>query len=517
VRREPVARTRRRCAALLVAALASAGCRQRVAPAAPAAASAEDWLTDAHGRRYQLRPLPKTHAVRLDDGTVRTAVQVPLEVVREDDRFYYYKLYAAPTADAAAPAVPPPSAPAPVTPEHTGRLGLRAFDAGLPMAGQWRDGFAVADVNGDGVRDLVHGPARKGVRRPHVFLGDGHGGWRRWDTVRFPPLPYDYGDARVADFNADGHADIALAVHLRGVLALVGDGRGGFAEAGRGLDFARDATTPAFSSRALGAADLDGDARPDLVALGDGPRLARARGQSAATATGAVVYVNGGDGSWRPRARRVGSGLFGSSLAFGDFDADGRPDLALASGVLGRTDFVYLNRGAQGWESVVLPGFARRAYVRAVAAADFDADGRDDVAVAYSAFTGETWRSGIDVLRAGGWTAQPILDEAGPAGPNALAAGDVDGDGRPDLVALTASGETWVLRADGGGRFTRDAVSPAYGGGCRGTHVEVADLDGDGTAEIVAAFAREPEPDDGAAACPSGGGLAAWKVVPGRG
>jgi hypothetical protein len=43
---------------------------------------------------------------------------------------------------------------------------------------------------------------------------------------------------QVGDFNGDGHQDLAFAVHLRGLIALLGDGKGGFRNASDGLDFA---------------------------------------------------------------------------------------------------------------------------------------------------------------------------------------------------------------------------------------------------------------------------------------
>lgn len=100
---------------------------------------------------------------------------------------------------------------------------------------------------------------------------------------------------------------------------------------------------------------------------------------------------------------------------------------------------------------------------------------------------------------------------------SALDHGDLDGDGHLDLVGLTGEGEgeTWVFRGDGKGGFTREEATgiPAFVGGCRGYHVELADLDRDGKDEIVSAFAGESSALFAPDRCTSGGGLQAWRLV----
>ncbi len=88
----------------------------------------------------------------------------------------------------------------------------------------------------------------------------------------------------------------------------------------------------------------------------------------------------------------------------------------------------------------------------------------------------------------------------------------LEGNGHKDLVALTTTGETLVFLGNGKGSFTREKTPPpAYPGACRGAHVELADLDGDGREELVEAFSDEP---DEYGHCPSDGGLTAWKAGP---
>ena len=164
--------------------------------------------------------------------------------------------------------------------------------------------------------------------------------------------------------------------------------------------------------------------------------------------------------------------------------------------------------------------------VRAVAIADFDGDGRADLALGHASHEEGKWISGIDVLlgREGGvWEHEAVAEQEGNGGPWSLATGDLDADGHTDLVAATDTGEVWVFLGDGKGRFSResgDGLGPPAGG-CTGFHVALANLDGEPGDELVAAFAGEPGSEQifgmagsgDAKKCSTGGALAAWKAV----
>jgi hypothetical protein len=382
-------------------------------------------------------------------------------------------------------------------------LRFARFDAGLPISGQWREGFRIADMNGDGHPDIVHGPARKQPGPPVIFLGDGKGTWTQWKEARFPSLPYDYGDVEVADFNGDGHLDIALAVHLHGFFVLTGDGHGTFSEASAGLE-------GSFSSRAIRVADWNEDGRPDLIAVSEGPGPANTH--SPGDRDGVVVLLNQGSQGWRRSEWSLSKGIYSDSIALGDFDGDGHLDIATGSSVIDRKDLVNLWRanGITTSIAVNLPGVHQ--FVQAVAAGDFDHDGKDDLAVGYLTLENDIWYSALDLFysRSGGtWERRALSKEATQEGTVALATGHLLGKANLDLVALTTRGETIVYLSDGHGALVKNGLNlPVYGGGCRGAHVQLADLDGDGRDEIIAAFADEP-----GNRCSSGGGITAWKSI----
>lgn len=520
-------------------------------PAAAAAAAmadpAREWILDEEsGRRYTIEKIPKIKGTYIwrDENHIRLPGGLfKVEVVKHDENWFWVKIWdkkqlpnrrpvrQKPTQealDAAAATYTPPA-------EASDRIRLEPFDRGLPQTGQWRQGFDVADMNHDGHLDIVFGPSRKGRPLPNIFLGDSQGGWRRWDEARYPRLPYDYGDAVAADFNGDGHQDIAFGFHLRGMLALVGDGQGGFEPWTEGLELenpGKGGDVTAFSSRAVEAVDWTGDGRPDLLALGEGPKGVKLvpgeeRGTMVNTARSFALFVNNGDGSWSRQAVEDRPGDFGDDFVFGDFDRDGRTDLALASRRRGNTMVLRVSSGGKDGLLVAQPlaPLRPRSALTSVTAADLDGDGFEELIIAYVNRELDVWRTGIDLYNGSpqdGWQRSTVVAEESRAGVWDMTVGEIDGDGAPDLVALTGQGETWVFLGDGQGSFVLEASPelPRRIKGCEGAEVRLVDFDGDGRDEVVASFAGEPSGPVGLPGvisfpgCPGQGRIYAWKIVP---
>ena len=411
--------------------------------------------------------------------------------------------------------------------EQVDRLVLEPFDSGLPKRGQWRDGFDLADMNADGHLDIVFGPARKSTQVPTIFLGDSQGNWTRWTEARFPEAAYDYGDVAVGDWNADGHLDLALGVHLRGILALVGDGQGNFELAGDGIDFDVPGTRSrldAFSSKAVSAFDWNSDGKSDILAFGEGPK--RNTGNTNEVLQGSVgfrVHLSQGDGSWQvvqmsPRTDRN----FGSDFTLIDVDGDGQQDVVTTTSQLGNTWLLLNVTSPMTAEVSQIDGLPERGVVDAVDSGDFNGDGRADLVYTYRALVMRKWRSGIDVLlrtEDDGWERHGVLSLVQREPFRAVAVGNVDGDAHQDLAALDDYGVVRVLLGKGDGSFVEELVTESQGArvGCQGYDAELRDLDGDGLDDLVASFAGEAQ---GMAAftgstisgCKGGGRLDAWKV-----
>jgi len=510
-----------------------------VAPAAPTEPPRLEppdgkWLVDDQGRQYFVVPVPRQEGLYRWLNDEHTKVRLPyglsMDVVSYDDKTIYIKIY-----HLIDTPVPPPRLKR--TPESLAKIAasyafatpaahrvtFAPFDNGLPTHGQWRNGFVIADMNGDGHPDIVHGVPRKGGTKPVIFLGDGKGSWKRWATT-FPAVPFDYGDVAVADLNGDGKLDLVVASHLRGITALLGDGKGNFTAWSQGIDFqvpGTGETKPGFSSRSIQAFDWNGDGKPDILAAGEGPRLAATREKGVGDAfnrgaRGFRVYLNQGNGTWT--AKGEDAEVFGDAVAAGDFNGDGRADFAMGSSVMGYRAIVGYGQPDGSWKRADLDAVRPDAVVSALVAADFDGDGRTDLAVGYLSYEQGIWRTGIDILysRPGDtWERRTLANEESRTGVFSLAVGDLDGDGARDLVALTGNGGSWIFLGDGKGWFVREDSTPVTAGDseCRGYHVALADLDGDGKDELVASFAGEGVSPTGVPQCASGGSLRVWKAV----
>ena len=506
-----------------------------------------NWIVDEEtGRRYSIEKIPKIERTYMwrDENHIRLpGGLLNIEVVKHDDQWFWVKLW----EHKALPKRSPPTSTKPTEEElarsaatfeseagEVDRIQLTSFSEGLPRAGQWRNGFDVADMNHDGYPDIVFGPSRKGRSRPNIFLNDGQGRWRRWSEARYPELPYDYGDAAVADFNGDGHMDVAFGVHLRGMLAIVGDGAGGFQPWTSGIAIDHPGAggdASSFSSRAIEVIDWDRDGRPDLLAFGEGPKGVKLApggkrdGGMINSSRGLVLYANQGDGTWKPRYVESIPTDYGDDFTIGDFDQDDHPDVAVATRIRGNNRI--LRNSAAGEDGLLSPVtlelLRTRGRITSVEAANLNGDGVDELLVGYVNRDLGVWRTGIDVFyhdAEEGWTRRILISEESRKGVSSMVTGELDGDGALDVVALTGNGDVWIFLGDGQGFFDREASpeTPRPVPGCAGWEVRIVDLDGDEANEVVASFAGERTgpvglPVGTMPGCSGQGRIEAWKVA----
>lgn len=519
----------------------------------PTAASADPatlpWLVDEKtGARYQIQTLAKVPgAFRwLDDTHVRFPGGAVFEIIDHDDTNFRVKAYE-PVFDSMTKV---PTKKAAATPEELARaaeaykyqmadvdrLKFVEFDRGLPRQDQWRNGLDLADMNRDGHLDIVFGPARKSRQRPNIFLGDSKGNWKFWSEAQFQPLGYDYGDVAVGDWNGDKIPDLAFGVHLKGMLAVVNDGKDNFVPYTKGIEFDQpgqggDATS--FSSRAIDTIDWNSDGRIDLIAFGEGPKGKKmtpgAAGNNSLinTARGLRIYLNNGDGTWKPVDSvdpDYAKPNFGDDFAVADLNHDKKLDVITGTRQLGNEAIVAYGNAESKVAFEQFPGLRDRALVPAVAVRDLNADKKPDIVLAYQNTENGIWRTGIDVYLAGkvGFERRTIVSREGRRGNiSAIDLGDIDGDGHLDLAVATGQFEVFVFLGDGKGGFSSEVSAELPSTpkpGCAGFDVRLADLDRDGRAELIAAFAGE-KAGPGIAGidtegCPGEGSLRVWTPTP---
>src|SRR6185369_12027802 len=178
------------------------------------------------------------------------------------------------------------------------------------------------------------------------------------------------------------------------------------------------------------------------------------------------VLLGKGDGSFQPNHQILGVGQVPLSVAVGDFDRNGALDLITANGTSGTLSLLLGNGDGTFRPRVDLPVGAAP---RAVAVGDFNGDGLPDVVAA------QQLTNSVSVLlgHGDGTFARPLVFAASGQNftPESMALGDVNGDGKLDLVIKSVSFldsdafQVGVLLGRGDGTFQAPLLGAAQPGG----------------------------------------------------
>jgi len=318
--------------------------------------------------------------------------------------------------------------------------GDGTFTAGSnPATSNAPVGMVVADFNGDGKLDLATVNSDSSIT---VLLGNGDGTF----TAAAPQQSVTGNVLAVADVNGDGIPDLIVggssptdAVHPFTITTLLGKGDGTFSTSSQKF-------SELSGNFLIALADFNGDGKQDIAIAAPSPS------NNANSFNGLfAILLGNGDGTFTAGSFTAQVGGLPTSIAVADFNLDGKPDVVvetidqpvILTGYVGEAS-VLLGNGDGTFTPVTGGGLLGAA--SSIAVADFNQDGKPDIAQALGG--GQNYGTvGVNVGYGNGdgtFTAGPTSLFTPNAG-QAITTADFNGDGFPDLGALGTNGSATLL------------------------------------------------------------------------
>ena len=331
---------------------------------------------------------------------------------------------------------------------------------------------AAADVDGDGNLDLLSAAQLDGTVA--WFKGAGSGSAKTFGTKQII-VSGNTGVRCVvaADFNGDGHVDVASASQRANTVEVYLNNHDGTSWNIVVVD--NNIPGAVF----VVAVDLDGDGFVDLASAAYTPAASNEQGS---TNDQISWYKGNGDGTFGQKqvVSDVDSGY--TSVAAADIDGDGLVDLASTSYHSSATHW-YKNLGGGQFSSpnsVDDPGSTKGAYD--VKLADLDGDGLIDAVVAADVDDTVAWHQNLGQMGFG--PKQIVTSHAN--GAMSVAVADINSDGRVDIACTSYIDDT-VQWFENRGRGTFGAAQVVTANADQVSYLIAVDLDGDGAVDLASA------------------------------
>jgi hypothetical protein len=356
-------------------------------------------------------------------------------------------------------------------PQETFATGSRPYSVSIgDLNGDGKPDLAIANLNSNSVSVLLN-TTEPGATAPSYAA----------QTTFATNTP---GSVSIGDLNGDGKPDLAIAnVPSNSVSVLLNTTEPG-------------ATAPSYAAQATFATgktpisvsigDLNGDGRPDLAIANAGLNVNSVSVLLNTTAPGATTP------SYASQAT-FATGVTPNSVAIGDLNGDGKPDLAIANGSSDSVS-VLVNTTAPG---ATTPSYANQATFatgdtpRSVSIGDFNGDGKPDLAVANMSSNSSNSVSVLlnaTLLGPPSGAISPQSTFATGSGSFSVSMGDLNGDGKPDLAIANAisNSVSVLLNTTAPGATAPSYASQAtFATGTRPYSVSIGDLNGDGKPDLA--------------------------------